>query len=125
VTVPYAYDAGTEAMRVLAEVTVVAGLGAFVPQLGSRAGALVSVLHTETELCAFLERDHPVRAHWKHRCGVCVSWAQLRLSSDQVSWVWRWVAAGRCLSRKAGLGRSAQLQRCPSARLFPGETGSC
>ena len=101
-------------MRALAEVTVGARVGAFVPQLVSRAGALVSVLHAETELCAFLERDHPVRAHWKQRCGVCVSWAQLGLSSDQVSWVWCWLVAGRCLSRKAGLGRSSQLQQCPS-----------
>jgi len=37
--------------------TNVGGLEAFVPQLVSRAGALVSVLHTETELCAFLERS--------------------------------------------------------------------
>ena len=56
-TTRFAYDESTEVMRALAEVTVVAGLGAFVPQLVSRAGALVSVLHTETELCAFLERS--------------------------------------------------------------------
>ena len=86
-TAPFAYDGSTEVMRALTEVTIVAGLEAFVPQLVSRAGALVSVLHTETELCAFPVRDYLVRAHWKHRCGVCVSWAQLRLSSDQVSWV--------------------------------------
>ena len=56
-TTRFAYDESTEVMRAHAEVTVVAGLGAFVPQLVSRAGALVSVLHTETELCAFLERS--------------------------------------------------------------------
>ena len=121
-TALFAYDESTEVMQAL---TIVAGLEAFVPQLVSRAGALVSVLHTETELCAFPVRDYLVRAHWKHRCGVCVSWAQLRLSSDQVSWVWCWVVAGRCLSRKAGLGRSFQLQRCPCEWLYPGKMGSC
>ena len=52
-TALFAYDESTEVMQAL---TIVAGLEAFVPQLVSRAGALVSVLHTETELCAFLER---------------------------------------------------------------------
>ena len=37
-------------MEALAEVTISAEVGAFVAQLESRAGALVSVLHTETEL---------------------------------------------------------------------------
>ena len=37
-------------MRALAEVTVIAEVGAFVAQPVSRAGALVSVLHAETEL---------------------------------------------------------------------------
>ena len=38
-----------------------------------------------------------------------------------MSWVWCWVVARRCLSRKAVLGRSSQLQRCPSAWLFAGK----
>ena len=79
-SISFAYDESTEAMRALAEVTTTAGVGAFVPQLVSRAGALVSVLHAETELWAFRGTDHPVSACQKHCCGVCVSWAQLGLS---------------------------------------------
>ena len=67
-------------MRAHTKVTSVAGVGAFVPQLVSRAGALVGVLHAGTELCALLGTDHPVRACPKHHCGVCASWAQLGLS---------------------------------------------
>lgn len=59
VTTPLAYDESAEVMRELSEVTVAAGVGAFVPQLASRAGALVSVLHAETELWAFLEEITP------------------------------------------------------------------
>ena len=44
------YDESAEVLRIRAEVTIVAGVGGFGPQLGSRAGALVSVLHAETEL---------------------------------------------------------------------------
>ena len=50
VSTPFAYDGSTEVMRALAEVTVIAEVGAFVAQPVSRAGALVSVLHAETEL---------------------------------------------------------------------------
>jgi len=50
VTTPFAYDESTEVIQALAEATIVARVGAFVPQLLSRAGALVSVLHAETEL---------------------------------------------------------------------------
>ena len=70
-TAPFAYDGSTEVMRALTEVTIVAGLEAFVPQLVSRAGALVSVLHTETELCAFLERlpcESPLEAPLRRVC---------------------------------------------------------
>ena len=66
-SISFAYDESTEAMRALTEVTTTAGVGAFVPQLVSRAGALVSVLHAETELWAFCGTDHPVRARRKHR----------------------------------------------------------
>ena len=65
--ISFAYDESTEAMRALAEVTITAGVAAFPPQLVSRAGALVSVLHTEAELWAFRGTDHPVRARQKHR----------------------------------------------------------
>lgn len=64
-TTPFAYDESTEVMRALAEVTIAAGVGAFVPQLVSRAGAQASVVHTETELWAFLEEItlwEPVRS---------------------------------------------------------------
>ena len=67
-TPPFAYDESTEVMQAL---TIVAGLEAFVPQLVSRAGALVSVLHTETELCAFLERsscESPLEAPLRRVC---------------------------------------------------------
>ena len=67
-------------MRAHTKVTSVAGVGAFVPQLVSRAGALVGVLHAGTELWALLGTDHPVGACPKHHCGVCASWAQLGLS---------------------------------------------
>ena len=70
-TTPFAYDGSTEVMRALTEVTIVGGLEAFVPQLVSRAGALVSVLHTETELCAFLERlpcESPLEAPLRRVC---------------------------------------------------------
>ena len=70
-TALFAYDGSTEVMRALTEVTIVAGLEAFVPQLVSRAGALVSVLHTETELCAFLERlpcESPLEAPLRRVC---------------------------------------------------------
>ena len=66
-SISFAYDESTEAMRAHTKVTSVAGVGAFVPQLVSRAGALVSVLHTEAELWAFRGTDHPVRARQKHR----------------------------------------------------------
>ena len=79
-SISFAYDESTEAMRALAEVTITAGVAAFPPQLVSRAGALVGVLHAGTELWALLGTDHPVRACPKHHCGVCVSWAQLGLS---------------------------------------------
>jgi len=68
VTAPFAYDESTEVMQAL---TIVAGLEAFVAQLVSRAGALVSVLHTETELCAFLERlpcESPLEAPLRRVC---------------------------------------------------------
>ena len=107
-TTRFAYDESTEVMRALAEVTVVAGLGAFVPQLVSRAGALVSVLHTETELCAFLERsscESPLEAPLRRVCELGTAQAE---QADQVSWVWCWVVAGRYLSRKAELGRIFQ-----------------
>ena len=66
-SISFAYDESRRAMRALAEVTTTAGVGAFVPQLVSRAGALVSVLHAETELWAFCGTDQPVRARRKHR----------------------------------------------------------
>ncbi len=81
--ISFAYDESTEAMRALAEVTITAGVGAFGPQLVSRAGALVSVLHAETELWAFRGTDHPVRARQKHRVGACVTWAQPRVSGPK------------------------------------------
>lgn len=46
----FVYDKSAEEVGIRAEVTIVAGVGGFGPQLGSRAGALVSVLHAETEL---------------------------------------------------------------------------
>ena len=49
-TTPFAYDECTEVMQVHAEFTTIAGVGTFVPQLVIRADALVSMLHTETEL---------------------------------------------------------------------------
>ena len=52
-TALFAYDESTEVMQAL---TIVAGLEAFVPQLVSRAGALVSVPHVDTELWASLEQ---------------------------------------------------------------------
>ena len=65
--ISFTYDESTEAMRALAEVTITAGVAAFPPQLVSRAGALVSVLHTEAELWAFRGTDYPGRARQKHR----------------------------------------------------------
>lgn len=76
-TTPFAYDESTEVIQALAEATIVARVGAFVPQLLSRARALVSVLHVDAELWAFLGTDHPVRGSQKHHCGVCVRWEQL------------------------------------------------
>ena len=70
-TPPFAYDESTEVLQALTKVAIIAGVGAFVPQLVSRAGALVSVLHTETELCAFLERlpcESPLEAPLRRVC---------------------------------------------------------
>jgi len=50
VTPPFAYNESTVVLRALIKVVIIAGGGSFVPQLVSRAGALVSMLHTETEL---------------------------------------------------------------------------
>ena len=55
-TPPFAYDESTEVLQALTEVAIIAGVGAFVPQLVSRAGALVSVPHVDTELWASLEQ---------------------------------------------------------------------
>ena len=46
-SISFTYDVSNEAMWVIAEVTNSAGVGASVPQLVSRAGALVSVLHAD------------------------------------------------------------------------------
>lgn len=48
-SVSFPYDEGTEAMRAVAEVTVVPGLGAFVAQLGAELG-LWQACCTQTEL---------------------------------------------------------------------------
>lgn len=121
----FTYDESTAVMQVLAEVTIVTGLGAFVPQLVSRASALVRVLHAETELCVFLERsscESPLGAPLQRVRELGTAPAE---QAAQVSWGWCWLGAGRCGSRKAELGRSCQLQQCPSAWLFPGEMGFC
>jgi len=56
VTPPFAYDESTEVLQALTKVAIIAGVGAFVPQLVSRAGAVVSVPHVDTELWASLEQ---------------------------------------------------------------------
>ena len=90
--ISFAYDESTEAMRALAEVTITAGVAAFPPQLVSRAGALVSVLHTEAELWAFRGTDHPVRARQKHR--VCTRRYSLQGSCPKGD-LWIKVVLGR------------------------------
>jgi len=59
VTPPFAYNESTVVLRALIKVVIIAGVGSFVPQLVSRAGALVSVLHRETEIWASLEQVTP------------------------------------------------------------------
>ena len=99
-SISFAYDESTEAMRALAEVTITAGVAAFPPQLVSRAGALVSVLHTEAELWAFRGTDHPVRARQKHR--VCTRQYSLQGSCPKGDlWIEAVLGRGKFLCTEA------------------------